>query len=300
MVSIEYRVTYMEGVNESPKLKAFHHFLLGRKISSLSNNVSDLEEQFLKILSSIQTNNKTEFGEIYDKKSKSNPNKDSPAPFVNDDYLIFCLIIAITKFSIDKTWIENIISIRNRNALTITFENILNENYSSTSNQAEVVLMFLHLCKQSLIDNNLLNLAYKNITENATLLESRNDFQILCAFIAYDIVIYQKEASEGSEITLLKKFKKNFTKRIEFLSIFLQTVFWFGLIYVVLKLSNYSPETFAYLNTNEPIFNIFGALGISVIGNQIPFIKKISQESLMILFGYPKEFLDTKNQTTDL
>ena len=91
----------------------------------------------------------------------------------------------------------NIISIRNRNTTTIAFENILNENYSSTDNQVEVVLMFLHLCKQSSRNNNLLNLAYKSITENTTLLESRNDFQILCAFRAYDFIIYQKEATEG-------------------------------------------------------------------------------------------------------
>ena len=31
------------------------------------------------------------------------------------------------KFNIDRNWINHIISIRNRNSITITFENILNE-----------------------------------------------------------------------------------------------------------------------------------------------------------------------------
>jgi len=295
MVSIEDRVSYMVRVNESPKLKAFHHFLLDKEIRSVPNNLSDSDEQFFKILSSIQTNNKTAFGEIYDKKSKSNPSKDSPAPFVNDDYLIFCLIIAITKFSIDKTWIKNIISIRNRNTTTITFENILNENYLSTSNQADVVLMFLYLCKQSSINNNFLNLAYKSITENTTLLESRNDFQILCTFRAYDFIIYQKEATEGNEITSLKKFNQNFKTRIKVLSWILQALIFFGLIYSLLRLPNYTPKVVLFIENYNFVFTLLGVSGFTFLGNQIPFIKNKSQELLMRLFGYPKELLRTKS-----
>lgn len=291
MVSIEDRISYMERVNESPKLKAFHNFLLGKQFRSVSNNYSDSDEQFFKILSSIQSNDKTAFSEIYDKKSKSNPSKDSPAPFVNDDYLIFCLIVAITKFSIDKTWIKYIISIRNRTTTTITLENILNENYSSTSNQVEVVLMFLHLCKQSSINNNLLNLAYKSIIENTTIIESRNDFHILCAFSAYDFIIYQKEATEGNEITSLKNFNQHFKSRIKYLSWTLQALIFFGIIYGLLRLPNYTPEVVSLIEKYNFVFTLLGVSGFTFLGNQIPFIKNKSQELLMRLFGYPKELL---------
>ena len=291
MVSIENRFSYMERINESQKLKAFHHFLLGKEVSSLSNNVSDLDEQFFKILSSIQTNNKTVFEEIYTKKSKSNPSKDSPAPFVNDDYLIFCLIIAIIKIGVDKAWIKSIISIRNRNTTTITFENILNENYASTSNQAEVILTFLQLCNQSKINNDLLNAALKSITENTTLLEGKNDFIILCAFTAYDFIIYQKEASEGNEIISLKNFNQNFTKRIKVLSWILQAVIFFGLIYGLFKLPIYTPEAVAFIEKYNFVFTLLGVSGFTLLGNQIPVFKNKSQEFLMRLLGYPKELI---------
>lgn len=291
MVSIENRVSYMERINESPKLKAFHYFLLGKEISSLSNNGSDLDEQFFKIVSAIQTNNKTAFEEVYAKKSKSKPTKDSPAPFVSDDYLIFCLIIGICKFSIDKTWIKNIISIRNRNITTITFENILNENYSSTSNQAEIVLTFLSLCNQSKINNDLLNTSLKSITENTTLLENKNDFQTLCAFRAYDYIIYQKEASEGNEITSLKNFNQKFKTRIKVLSWILQAVFFFGLIFGLFKLPIYTPEAVVFIEKYNFVFTLLGVLGFTFLGNQISIIKNKSQEFLMRLFGYPKELL---------
>jgi xanthosine utilization system XapX-like protein len=273
---------------------------LGKEVCSLSNNISDSDEQFLKILSSIQSNNKTAFEEIYVKKSKSNPSKDSPAPFVNDDYLIFCLIIAITKFSIDKIWIKNIISIRNRNSTTITFENILNENYSSTSNQSSVVLVFLNLCKQALINNQILNTAFKSITENTTLLENRDDFQILCAFRAYDIVIELKEANEGNEITLLKKFNEKFKLRIKVLSWILQAGIFFGLIYGLFKLPIYSPKTITFIEKYNFVFTIIGVFGFTLIGNQIPFIKDKSQELLMSLFGSPKGLIKNKKLKNNL
>lgn len=239
MVSLENRFLYMERLKESLKLNAFYRFLHGNEIS-LTNNGNDSEEQFFKIISAIQTNNKTAFEEIYFKKSKSKPNKDSPAPFVNDDYLIFCMIVCICKFGIEKTWIKSIISIRNRNATTITFENILNENYLSSINQLEVVLMFLHSYNPSIINNNILNTAYKSITGNITLLESRSDFQILCAFRAYDIVIEQKEASEGNEISSLKIFNQTFKTRIKLLSLILHVIILFGVIYSSFKLDSYS------------------------------------------------------------
>lgn len=295
MVSIENRTWYIERVNKSMKLKAFHHFLLGKEVCSWSKDISDSDEQFIKILSSIQSNNKTAFEDIYLKKSKSNPSKDSPAPFVNDDYLIFCLIIAITKFTIDKIWLKNIISIRNRNSTTITFENILNENYSSTSNQSEVVLVFLNLCMQSLINNQILNAGFKSVTENTALLENRDDFQILCAFRAYDIVIEQKEASEGNEITLLKKFNERFKSRIKVLSWISQAGIFFGLIYVLFKLPIFSPETITFIEKYNFVFTFIGVSGFTLMGNQIPFIKHKSQELLMRLFGLPKELIKNKN-----
>ena len=295
MVSIAERISYLERVNESPKLKAFHNFLLGKEFLSASNSLSDSDEQFFKILASIQSNDTTAFKEIYDKKSKSNPSKDSPSPFVNDDYLIFCLIVAITKFSIDKTWIKNIVSIRNRTTITITLENIINENYISTSNQVEVVLMFLHLCKQSSLNNTLLNIAYKSITENTAIIESRNDFHILCAFSAYDLIIYQKEAIEGNEITLLMNFKKHFKTRIKYLSWSLQAIIFFGIIYVLLSLPMYSPEVVSLIEKYNFVFTLLGVSGFTILGNQIPFIKNKSQELLMRLFGYPKELLRPKN-----
>ena len=70
----------------------------------------------------------------------------------------------------------------------------------------------------SLITNDFLNTTFKSISENTTLFESKSDFQILCAIRAYDLIIELKEASDGSEINLLKEFNAIFIKRIKILS----------------------------------------------------------------------------------
>src|SRR5690554_4559109 len=210
MVPLEERIGYLSRVNESHKLTAFNNLLLDKAIVvPMDQDLNESEEYYLGIVKSIQENNSADFGKYFDKKCKSKPSKDSPAPFVNDDFLIFSFIVGVVKFGIDKNWINHIISIRNRNAITITFENILNENYASTSNLTEVVLVYLHLYNQSSINNDLLNATFRNVTGNTTLLENRNDFQILCAFRAYDLIIELKEAPEGSEMAALKSFNQN-------------------------------------------------------------------------------------------
>lgn len=292
MVSLESRALYMERINESLKLKAFHYFLMDKDIVSLYNrNISETEEQFLNLLTSIQANDKNQFKEVYTPKSKSNPKNQSSAPFVNDDYFIFSLIIGICKFNIEKTWINNILSIRIRNATTITFENILNENYASKSNQAEIILLYLQLYNPSEINNNLLNTAYKSIIDNINLFENKNDFYILCVVRAYDLIIYQKEASDGSEVTALKKFSYNFSKRIKVLAWILQLIILFALLYGLFKLPIYSVKTIVFLETYNFVFTLLGAFGITVLGNKIPVFKIKSQELLMRLFGFPKELI---------
>ena len=111
MVSLEEKSTYQVRINESPKLTAFNNLLLGKP--TIQPDIADLKESdelYYAIVTAIQTNDKTLFETYFNKKNKSNPSKESPSPFVNDDFLIFCLIVGIIKFGCDKSWIKNIIS----------------------------------------------------------------------------------------------------------------------------------------------------------------------------------------------
>ncbi len=293
MVSLENRMTYSLRINESPKLAAFKNLLSNTPILlSQGQAFSESEEIYFGIVNAIQRNDKSAFENYYNKKSKSNPSKESPSPFVNDDFLIFSLVVGVRKFGILRDWIKKIISIRPKNLITKTFESILNEDYYSTSNLPEIVLMFLQLTNQSLITNDFLNFTFKRINENTTLLESRSDFQILCAINAYDFIVLLKEAPGGSEISLLKTFNSKFTQRAKILSWILQVFLFIGLLYGLLKLPLYSPAAIDFIDKYRYVFTVLGALGVTFLGNQLGIIRRKSQELTMMMFGYPKGLIE--------
>ena len=297
MVSIEDKFNYLNRISDSPKLSAFNQLLMGNTIAQqYTDDVSEADEIYFGIISAIQANDKTAFEKNYSKKSKSNPVKESPAPFVNDDFLIFCIILGVSKFKIDKSWIKNIVSIRSKNAITTTLDNLLAENYYSTSNLPEIVFMFLQNINTSLITNDLLNTTFTRINENPTLLTSKNDFQILCAIHSYNSIILLKEAPQGSEIQLLKLFGSRFVTRMKVLSWLMQAIILAVLIYGLLKLPVYSPATVEIINKYSFAFTVLGALGITLLGNQLTFISKKTHELTMRLFGCPKGLIKKSKQ----
>lgn len=297
MVSLEDQINYLNRISNSPKLSAFNQLLMQKGIAKPKGiELRESDEIYFGIISAIQSNDKMAFEIYYNKKSKSNPNKESPAPFVNDDFLIFSIILGVAKFNLDKRWIQNIVSIRSRNAVTTTLDNLLTENYYSKSNLPEVVLMFMQLVSQRLITSDFINFTFKKINENITLFNSRSDFQILCAICSYNSIILLKEAPEGSEMQLLKAFSSNFQKRAKVLSWMLQLLLLFGFLFGLLKLPFYSPNIVKAISDYGYIFTILGAIGFTFLGNQIGFIRRISNEFLMRLMGFPKELINNKRE----
>lgn len=300
MVPLENKSNYLSKISDSPKLSAFNYLLMSKDIVHQQGyELSEADEIYYGIISALQSNNKAAFEKYYSKKSKSNPSKESPAPFVNDDFLIFSIILGVSKFNIDKVWIKNIASIRSKNAITTTLDNLLAQNYYSTSNLPEVVLMFLQHFDQSLITNDFLNSTFKRINENNTLFDNKSDFQVLCAIHAYDFIILLKQAPEGSEIQQLKSFNSRFIKRTRVLSWILQAGLMFMLFYGLLKLPFYSPESIEIINKYGYIFTILGALGITFLENQLNFISRKSHEITMKLLGYPKGLIKNLKSKTE-
>ncbi len=300
MVPLEDKINYLNRIIENPKLSAFNHLLIGKAISMpFGSDLSEADEIYFGIISAIQSNDKTAFEKHFNKKSKSHPSKESPAPFVNDDFLIFSIILGVSKFNLDRAWIKNIVSIRSKNSITTTLENLLAENYYSTSNLPEIVFMFLQNINSSLITNDFLNSTFKRINENTVLLDSKSDFQILCAIHAYNSIILLKEAPEGSEIRLLKYFDSRFSKRMKVLSWVIQLLILAGIIYGLLKLPKYSPETVDLIDDYGFAFTILGALGFTFFGNQLGFIRRKTHELTMRLFGYPKGLIKKTEMKTD-
>jgi len=300
MVPIEDKINYLNRISKNPKLSAFNHLLIGKDISMpFSSDLSEADEIYFGIISAIQSNDKTAFEKHFNRKSKSNPSEESPSPFVNDDFLVFSIIVGVSKFKLDKSWIKYIVSIRSKNPITTTLENLLAENYDSTSNLLEIVFMLLPNINSSLITNDFLNSTFKRINENTVLLDCKSDFQILCSIHAYNSIILLKESPEGSEIQLLKSFDSKFVKSMKVLSWLLQMVLFIVLFYLLLQLPVFSPETITLINDYSYLFTVLGALGFTLLGNQLSFIRRKTHELTMRLFGYPKGLIKRLENKTD-
>lgn len=136
-----------------------------------------------------------------------------------------------------------------------------------------------------------MNIAFKSIYENTTLFESKSDFQIISSIRAYEIIILLKVSPDGSEVNFLKKFNTIFLQRIKVLNWIIQIITLIVFLYVLGRYFSNSQESKAFFDKYGNIFTVLGALGLTFLGNFIPFIKKKSLEIIMRLFGYPKEFI---------
>jgi hypothetical protein len=293
MVSLEKQISYNQQIEINPKLAALKNMLSGQRIifPDSSLQISETDRIYYELTTAIQTNNKKNFNDFFNKKNKSNPNKDNPQPFVHDDFLIFSLIIGIMKFDCDKVWIKRVISTRTKNNITTTFDNILNGNFFHSENIKSIVFMYFNLIDQSKISSDFANEVFTNINSNSQLFQNKNDLLIICAVLSYNRIIELKTLPDNDEIKLLKSFETKFTKRIEILAWFIQTAILVLFLYGILKLISIKPEIEVFFDKIGSIFTILGLIGISQIGNISKWLRNGFYKILLLAFGYPQKLL---------
>lgn len=287
MVSLEKIFGFQARIETTSKLKAFNNLLLAKPIHCPLEEQNEIEQIYYGILESIIINDKDKFEEFYNRKNKSNPSKESPSPFVNDDFLIFSLIVGIVKYNIEPSWIKKIISLRTRSPLTITLENLVTENYFSKSNLPEIVFIYLQLNKPELINPEFSNTVLKSIFENTNLFESKSDFHIICTLRSYELILELKDSLQGSDVSLLKSFNKQFVSRIKIFAWIIQTIVMISLIYYAFKLITLNTDIKALIDKIGSVLKFLGMFGLSQLGNILPAVKNISLKLSLKLFGYP-------------
>jgi hypothetical protein len=294
MVSLEKQMSYNQRIETNPKLTALKNMLSGKSIISPDSNlqISETDKIYYEITTAIQTNDKERFIEFFNKKNKSNPNKDNPQPFVHDDFLIFSLIIGIMKFDCDKVWIKHVISTRIKNNITTTFDNILNGDFFHSENIKSIVFMYFNLIDQNQISSDFVNEIFISINSDNHIFQSKNDLLIICAVLSYNRIIELKTLSDSDEIKLLKSFETKFTKRIKILAWFIQTAILVLFLYGVLKLISIKPEIEMFFDQIGSIFTILSLIGISQIGNISKCLRNKFYQILLLAFGYPLKLLN--------
>ncbi len=282
MVSLKELSTYQESLR-TPKTIAFYDFVFGKNPNIPSGVLGNSDKNFFDLLLAIVAKDKDAFIKTYRDYEKRTPN--SSAPFIHDNFLILVLIFGIQIFEINKTWIHSVINVRHREEITITFENILNDNLFSKSNVPEIILFYLRFLENDGWNDNLLNNCYASVESSSEWIDKKDDFRLILLYKGFRDVIFLKNVDNNSELIELKHFEKMFLKRSKYFTWLLYT----GLVGLVVfglykLLQEISPENKKILE------NIL--FSVSIIGVSISFIFKPIREKIekgvQRYFGYKK------------
>lgn len=282
MVFIEERQKYLISLTEQPKQMALFALLSDQSFQNPIGDVSETDVIYYTCVQAIKSNSKEEFNKQYDKISKRKVSENTVAPFVHDDFLIFTLIIGVSKFNSNIDWLLGVIRSRAKNETTTSFENLLTGNYQSKANIQSLVLIFQFLLDKSKISNEILIGAYDSMCNIKQL--HNNDFIRIIQYRAFDIIIQFKLPRDTDEISRLLEFETIFKKRITIFSYFAYNSLLILLLFFAYKILQTLPEELK-LKIND-IGIIIGVGGVGLLGNIIPKWKEKFKELLLKLFGY--------------
>jgi len=282
MVFIEERNQFLASISGQPKQLALFNLLTKLPLEILSEDISETDAIYYSCIQAINDNNKVGFEKQYNLISQRKISKGTNAPFIHDDFLIFILIIGVSKFDCAKEWIEGVTKNRTQNATTITFINLLRGNYLSKANIQSLTIAFLFEIDKSKITNGLLNEAYEAVCD---LKQSTNNYFIrIVNYRAFDLIIQYKLPRDSDDIARLLEFEKRFKKRINTFSYIayngLLLIILFGTYYILHNL----PEEWKS-KINE-VGILIGIGGVGLFGNIIPKWKTKFYTLILRVFGY--------------
>lgn len=221
MVFVENKNTYLSKIKEDNILKVFYCFLQN---NSLQINFEDYQNQtdkdYASFIQALILNDKSSFTQLYNQFSQKKPSATSP--WVNNDFLIFTLIVGVFHFNIDKEWINNVINTRStQNVIQLkintTLKNIISNNFTSNDNLQEIVLVFQYLLSGN-FNIDITKSLYQRVTNDPELFSGKHDFHTCIALRAIEIVVDSKDFSNAKEIHDLKKFSELFLNRVDKIS----------------------------------------------------------------------------------
>lgn len=282
MVPLENRSGYLSKIEVNAKLKAFRYFIVGKQIVALEGDLKEIDKLYHGILSSISKSDKSAFDKLYSQLSKRKVSAESASPFVYDDAFVFSLIVGIIKFGYETDWIQQVVEARGSHDIPNTFKSILKGDYTNKVNLPQVIIVFNDLVGKNSLPEDYINDAYKQIVNNHTLFEDKNDFTIILSLRAFDLILLSKNTEEGA-LSKLKKFETTFLKRTKWLSMLIYNIVLLIILYSIWMILSSYP--IIKENVNE-IGTILGILGIQLLGNLIPYIKSATESVVRRFFGY--------------
>lgn len=265
MVSLEGNSAYRQKLISKPIVNAFVKFIEDQEI--IPANCSQLDKVLFNAMVAFKASDKDSFEKEYVELSRREPSPT--APYAYNDFLIFILICGVGKFGLNQDWINRVLDIRNCSddeckLTTLTFKNILSENYSSTNNHLSTVITFQYVLEIPLLENHLLNMTYLGITQSS-FPKFNSDFLNLVSLRAFDVIILRKEVIGGGEVSQLKEFEKKFNSRVSSVSLFFHVIIVIGIYFLIIYFYFINKSFQDLIKPHLGLFNALGGGGLVVM-----------------------------------
>ncbi len=258
MVPLEIRTNYLHKIADNWLLFSFNEFL-SRQKHHVTNELNEIDSVYLDGINGILNNDADLFNKAFSIVSRRVPQSGSQSPFVHNDFLIFVLIAGIVKFDYDKLWINQILKLKAKNAITTTFENILTNDFGSKSNSQSVAFCFAYLICPQEITKDLQDATYNEITSNGNLFNDKNDLVKLCSIRAFDLIILSRQITDTQRFDSLILFQTKFINRVKIAAKIIYNILILLVVVGVYKLVGLTPALKERANDIAIVTGILGA-----------------------------------------
>lgn len=268
MVFIELKSSYIETFSSSPEMMNVIDFIVNQKsnVSPISEQ-GGLDQSVNSLIRSIVDKENDAFSQIEDSYKRKNP--DSNSPWINNNYLIFSLLIGQGIFGRDSQWLKTAIAVRKRSdeesGIILDFFNCIISNSAPPAGPlCPLYLTYVYHVEQDSITSAIANEAIIELNKVKTFPLFQNEFLNLLYLGAFQAVLISKDIINLNLNHRVREFRLKSNKRISFLSnLTLYSLFCLFLVAAFFFIKN------VFLNLSETwrngIITVIGLLGLTFL-----------------------------------
>lgn len=269
MVFIELKSSYIEAFKSSPEMINVIDFILNQTNAATSNHgQKSIDRPVNSLIHAILDRNNILFCQIEEYYKRRKP--DSSSPWINNNYLIFLLLIGQSIFETDNSWLKAVIGIRKKNdeetgIILDFFNSILSRSAASaTGTISPLHLVYIFHTDPIKITNSMVNESLIALNKVQDFPHFHNEFLNILYLGAFQIALLSKDIVNYNLKDKVEKLKLKCNKGISTIS---NVILFFLLIVTLLIIFLFVKNIFLTLSERwrNGIVTIIGIGGLTIL-----------------------------------
>lgn len=268
MVFVEIKSAYFDSFQSSPGMIKIIEFIINQQnYEGAELAPGSLEYCVNSLINSILLNDESSFKQIEDTYKRKKP--ESNSPWINNNYLIFFLLIGQEKFQTDKTWLKNALEVRsdndNEGKLVLEFFGlIISKAIFQKGQVAPLQLVFIYLTEPTTLTTEKVDIALYELNRISKFPCFDFEFLNILYLGAFNAIIASKGVYDPGLRNRVLDFNSRIKKRISLVS---TVMLYFILAIFFLCIFLFVKYVFFGLNDTlrNSITTVLGLLGVTFL-----------------------------------